>query len=138
MEEKNERFVKKSLVVKLRLFFKTVGRDFFYNPLVFWLIFASLVVNLANWLALWFFTKAIDSAIILHYNVYFGVDMIGDRKIAFFMPAIGLFLLISNVFFGLFFYHQKERVASYILLLAALMIQFSLLIASISVIIINY
>lgn len=64
--------------------------------------------------------------------------MMGNWKLALFMPLIGLMLLFINISFAHFFYRKKERIASHILLMAGLMIQLSLIIASISVIIINY
>ena len=120
---------------RIRFFFR---QEFFQSKIVFWLIISGLLANLINWAALWIFIKPVDGNIILHYNVYFGVDMMGNWKLVFIMPSVGLFLFFVNFFLALYFYRQKERIASYLLLMAALMIQFSLLIASASIIIINY
>lgn len=125
----------KGLTSRFKLFFK---RDYFQNHLVLWMLIFSFGANLADWILLAVFTHPVDSGIILHYNVYFGVDMIGDWKLAFIMPAVGLILLVVNILLGAYFYRNKERIASYVLLIAALMAQLSLLIASTSVIIINY
>jgi hypothetical protein len=127
---------KKGLVKKLKLFFKE--RDFFQNKLVVWLLAVNFILTLINFLLISFFLPRVDTGIILHYNVYFGVDVVGSWKRAFFMPTLGLAILVVNSLFAAFFYKNKERVASYVLLLGALMAQLSLLIASLGVIIINY
>jgi len=129
-----------SLKEKIKLFFKKnfAEKDYFQNQILVWLLILSLAGNLANWIILLIFIRPVDFPIILHYNVYFGVDSTGDWKQVYFLPAIGFLLLIINWIFAVYFYKSKERIASYILLIALLMAIFSLLIASISVIIINY
>jgi hypothetical protein len=125
----------KDLMAVFRSFF---AQEYFRSHIVIWLLILSLVANLAIWIALVIFVKPVDFPIILHYNVYFGVDITGDFRQAYSLPAIGLFLLVTNAFLSLYFYRQKERIASYLLLMAALMIQLSLAVAAVSVIVINY
>ena len=84
------------------------------------------------------FVQPVDFPIILHYNVYFGVDVLDDWRKVYIMPLIGVFLLIINTLLGLYFYKNNERIASHILAMASLMIQLSLLVASASIILINY
>lgn len=132
----------KSLFQKFKLFFKgriiEKNRDFFRNPIIFWLLLASILFNLANWIVLALFIKPVDKTIILHYNVYFGVDSVGHWAQAYFLPAIGLILLIVNLILAGYFYLRKDRMASHILMITALMVQLNLLIASASIILINY
>jgi hypothetical protein len=120
---------------KTRSFFT---KDYFKSAIALWLIILSLAVNLVDWVILGIFIKPADFPIILHYNVYFGVDMMGNYKLVFFLPFIGLILFLVNFFLSLYFYHHKERIASYLLLMAAFMIQLSLFVSILSVIIINY
>jgi hypothetical protein len=124
-----------NLRAKIRSFFST---EFFQSHIVCWMLVLISVANLANWAALGIFIQPVDLPIIIHYNVYFGVDMLGDWKNLFLMPAVGLFLFLVNCLLSLYFYQRKERIASYLLLIATLMIQLSLIVASVSVIIINY
>ncbi len=130
-----ERIKTSKFVAYFRLFF---AQDYFHSVIAVWLMALSLVANLVNWLILEIFIRPIDLPIILHYNVYFGVDMMGDYREAFILPLIGLILLLINLFLSLFLYKKKERIASYLLLMAALMIQLALIVSSVSVIIINY
>jgi hypothetical protein len=123
-----------SLMSRFKLFFK---QEFFKNRVVLWITIASLTINLANWIMLWIFIKPVDYSIILHYNVYFGVDMTGSWKSVFFLPGVGLLLFLVNFFLAFYFYRRLERIACHILLMAGLMAQLSLIIANISVILIN-
>lgn len=113
-------------------------QDFFKNKIVLWAISLNLLVNLANWIALWRFLRPVDYSIILHYNVYFGVDLTGNWKNAFILPFVGLVIFLINLVLAYYFFSKLERIASHILLIASLMAQLSLLIASASVILINY
>lgn len=141
MEDQNKKkSFAKSLIQGFRLFIKRkiTNKDFFQSKIVLWLLALNFLINLANWIILAIFINRVDGGIILHYNVYFGVDSIGDFKQAFLMPAIGLILLVLNSVLAAYFYKNKERIASYVLLLSSLMAQLSLVVASASVIIINY
>lgn len=126
---------KKSLIYKFKLFF---NQDFFKNHIVLWLLLFNFLTNLTNWIILAIFINKAEGNIILHYNVYFGVDNLGNWKQSFLAPAIGLFLFLVNLNLAFFFYKNKENIASYSLLLASIMIQVSLIISSVSVILINY
>jgi len=115
-----------------------LAHEYFKSHIVIWLSILSFVGNIINWSILKIWIKPVDFFIILHYNVYFGVDLIGDYKQVYLLPTIGLILFIVNQILAIFFYERKERIASYILLMATLMIQLSLIVASMSVILINY
>lgn len=134
-ENNNNSEERKSLTGRFKLFFSGA---FFKDKINFWLIIWTLLINIINWLILLIFLKPATENIILHYNVYFGVDMTGKRELAFFMPGIGLIIIAINFFLAKYFHRNNEIIAGYIILIAALMTQISLIIASFSVIIINY
>ena len=133
--EKNVKFNIKGLTNKLKSFF---AHEYFRNTIVVWLMILSMVVNVITWILLKIFIKPVDFPIILHYNVYFGVDMTGQYTNVFILPSIGIALFLVNLFLSLYFYQHKERIASYLLMITSLMIQLSLFVASLSIIIINY
>lgn len=128
---KNDRNAK----YKIKLFF---AQEYFKSHIVLWLLLLSAIANIANWVVLKIFIIPVYFSIILHYNVYFGVDVRGSWKQVFILPGIGLMLWLMNAFLALYFYCCKERIAAYLLLIASLMIQLSLIVASISLILINY
>lgn len=131
----NPEKIYQGLIGNFKFFF---AEEYFRSGIVIWLLILSLFFNLADWISLKIFVKAVDFPIILHYNVYFGVDSIGNYKEIYLIPAIGIILLIVNLLLSFYFYKNKERIASYLLLMAVLMIQLSLLVASIGLILINY
>jgi hypothetical protein len=144
--EENKENIPESLTIRFKLFFKKIpqklfdfkNNDFFKNHLILWLLLFNFLTNLVNWISLVLFINKTQGNIILHYNVYFGVDNFGNWQQVFWMPAIGLGLFLINLYLAFFFHSNKEVIASYILLIASLMIQLSLIIGAISVILINY
>jgi len=127
--------ISQGLRIKIKSF---LSSDYLKNPIVIWLLALSLFFNLINWIALAIFLKPVDFPIIIHYNVYFGVDVQGNWKEAYLLPVIGLVVYIFNLFFSIFFYRKMERIATYVLLIGTLMIQLSFNIAVASILIINY
>ena len=130
-----EKNTEKGLISNLKSFFV---QEYFKNGIVLWLLISSLAANIANWIIIKVLIQPVDFPIILHYNVYFGVDLRGNYLQVFEIPLIGLFLFLINNFLSLRAYRGGERIASYLLLMAVLMIQISLVIYSLSIILINY
>ncbi|GBE16794.1 hypothetical protein BMS3Abin15_00618 [bacterium BMS3Abin15] len=124
-----------SLKSRIRSFF---SQEFMKNSIVRWLLVGTVFLNVANWVFLAIFIHPVDFNIILHYNVYFGVDLIGDWWQTYILPSMGIVFLLINFFLAHQFYRSGERIASYILLLASLMIQIGLIIASVGIVLINY
>ena len=113
-------------------------QDFFKNSVVHWLLLALTILIAINWIIpVIFISRNELYSIILHYNVYLGVDLIGEWWRIYLVPAIGTFIVLLNSFLAWRFYARKERIASYILLIAALMVQLSSAVAIASVILIN-
>jgi len=125
----------KNLARKFKAFFT---QEYFRNAILLWLLTLSFLINLANVISLAILVKPVDFPIILHYNVYFGVDVLNSWEKVYIMPLIGFFLFIVNTLLGIYFYKQKERIASHVLAIANLMVQLSLLVASVGIILINY
>lgn len=123
------------LILNLKSFFI---QEYFKSAIVVWLLVSSFAANLANWIILKILIQPVDFPIILHYNVYFGVDLKENYQQVFGIPLIGLFLFLTNVALSLYVYKRGERIASYLLLMAALMIQINLIVYSLSIILINY
>ena len=53
-----------------------------------------------------------QQSIPLHYNVYFGVDLVGPWYKIFYIPVLGLILFVANTMFEILLY-QREHVLSY-------------------------
>jgi len=86
------------------------------------------VVNASLWFFSWLFYRQVkEDLIILHYNVDFGVDLIGSPEKIFMIPALGSFALVFN-FFLLFVFAKRSdlRMISHLSLAAALLVNFFL------------
>ena len=134
-EEKGKDWDNKGLVSSIKLFWKS---GFFSDHKAMTLFGGALFLNLANGLILWIWIEPVDLPIVLHYNVYFGVDVLGDWKEVFFSPLLGWLFLLLNGFLAILFFIRKEIIGSYLLLLGLFFIELSLAIYSLSLIIINY
>lgn len=96
------------------------GATFFGNPLVRSLIAASSAIILFSFAAIYFFViRGSSGTIVLHFNVYFGVDIVGSPWQALLIPAMSLLFLLLNIGLAYRFYVVRERVAAHILLFAA-------------------
>lgn len=126
---------KNELQTKLRYFF---SQEFFRSGLVQWVILGALLINAANWGLIAFFIRPVDFPIILHYNVYFGVDVIGAWWQVYFLPLIGLAILSVNTVLGYLFYQQKERIVAHLLILAIFIAQVGISIGVATLLLINY
>jgi len=98
----------------------------------------SLLLNLINWFFLYFKFPLVKDipAIPLHYNIYFGIDLIGPPIRIFILPLFGFLVVLVNLILSYIIY-IKERLLSYFLVGGSILIEIFLLIASIFVISIN-
>jgi hypothetical protein len=113
-------------------------KQFIRNPLLALLFGISMIISVINFLGLFFFIGKLNTSIILHYNVYLGVDSVGDGNQVFLMPAVGFSFAIVNLFLAYYFFSQKERMVSHVLSLTTFISQLGLTVASTSIIIVNY
>ncbi|MBD3248312.1 hypothetical protein GF382_03415 [Candidatus Falkowbacteria bacterium] len=71
--------------------------------------FGALLTNILTWVFTFLFRNQLSQdLIILHFNVDFGVDLIGNADQIFFMPILGLVIIVVN-FFLLFAFLKNER-----------------------------
>lgn len=119
---------------KAKSFFR---HGYWTDPVIFFSLGLSVLANAGIWAALLFTVEAVDRPIILHYNIYFGVDAIGDWRNVFIMPAIALLIFLVNLILSRFFYY-KERLASYLFTGMGLLAQLLMAVGVASVIIINF
>lgn len=91
----------------------------------------SLLANALAWtLTIMFKGRLSQDLIILHFNVDFGVDMIGSSGLILIMPAIGLAVILVNFMVLLFFLKSGHfKFLVHILLAGALLANIFLLIA---------
>lgn len=100
------------------------------------LFFSSLLLNISLWILLYLRIKPSQYPIPLHFNVYFGIDVIDKWQNIFVMPALGLlFTFINFIIGGMTFKH--ERIISYLLNSISLFLQILLILGAMSSILIQ-
>lgn len=114
------------------------GVDFFQNTIVRSLLVIGILPTFASLALLLYFIRPTEGLLVLHYNVYFGVDLLGIWWQTYVLPLLSFVFFIGHYFLAKRFYQSTERIAAYLLLLGSGMLSFGMLIASMSIALINY
>lgn len=114
------------------------GVSFFRNTIVRVLLVINVVFLCASFLVLRYFIQPTESLFILHYNVYFGVEIQGIWWQVFILPFVGVLFFFSHLFFAYRFYRKSERIAAYLMLFGSWLISIGIVIASADIAFINY
>lgn len=129
------------------IFFPAIIKDFFKNffgqafrDRFFQVIFSfTFGINLVIWILLYFKffpLRSLGDLVPLHYNVYFGIDLVGKWYKIFIIPLSGLIIFLINLILYCLLY-LKEKMVKYFLGITSLLSQIVLLIASFAIILIN-
>lgn len=86
----------------------------------------ALVLNGAAWFYLAAQIRPSDDLFILHYNIHFGVDFLGQWFAAFVPPLVGLLFIVVNSVLVWWFW-MRLRVLSVITMTATVVMQGTLL-----------
>lgn len=105
-------------------------------------IYLALVIfwQLVAWFQVWFIAKNLSSdVLVLHYNVDFGVDLVGDPNQIYLYPLLGIGVFLIN-FIVLAILHKDKnfKILSHFLWGAAVLFGSFLSIALLSVYLINF
>ncbi len=92
-----------------------IAKVFYKDRFSFYLINSSLLIILATWIL--FIVKKIEKSplSVIHYNIYFGFDVLGNWTKLFFAPTLVLILTLINLILAIYFW-AKHRAWSYFLL----------------------
>lgn len=88
----------------------------------------ALVLNIIQWLILYFKVDAGSNNLLLKYNVIYGPETVGAGFYAYWIPALALALLILNVGVASSFY-RKEKLPSYFVAYSTIAVQLIFLVA---------
>ena len=99
-----------------------------------------LGLNLFSWLVVYLININVSQdLVVLHYNVDFGVDLIGSVKRVYIIPFLGLIVILVNLILVLAFSRGRDfKFFSHLLLAASLVVNLFLLIALGSIYLINF
>ncbi len=88
----------------------------------------ALVLNIISWLVIATQIKPNAEVIPLHYNIFYGPDLVGKGYYAYIIPSVGLLVLLVN--FGLYKYAiKKEPFAAKVIVSISLVVQILILIS---------
>lgn len=94
-----------------------------------WLLIGAAFSHVLVWaFALWQVHPQ-EEQLYLHYNIYFGVDLIGPWYRFYLLPVIGLVILFVNIALARILF-RKEKMMPYIILGITMVYQLLLLLAS--------
>lgn len=99
-------------------------------------VVSGFAVNIILWVLLLIKFGVGNERVPLHFNIIYGIDLLGGSNQLYQLPLVGLVSLILNSFLAKIFY-PLEKVFSYFLTFAAAAIQLILLVAAISIVILN-
>lgn len=114
------------------------GVSFFHNMIVRALLCVNALFLCISFGILGYFIRPSENLFILHYNVYFGVEIQGVWWQVFLLPLAGLLFFCGHLFFARRFYEKSERIASYLMLFGSWLVNVGIVIASFGVAFINY
>ncbi len=135
---------------------------FFRNKFLIGIFLIGLLLNLASWIIFWLGLDFDKTALILHYNSFFGIDKIAinseDRHFLdiFFVVFSGLIIMLVNNLLGGFLICSKQNklqiikcekkdlneisvstLGGYFLILAGLILQIVILVYTIAIVLVN-
>jgi hypothetical protein len=101
---------------------------------------AIILINILLWLGAYYMYSRINQDIaILHYNVDFGIDLIGNKKSFFVIPLLGLIFIILDKVVLLFLLKKNDfKFLAYFLLSFLLLLHIFLALAQYSIYSINF
>lgn len=124
----------KSITKLKENFSKLFSRRFFQItiPLSLTIVVASVL------LPIWQLMPEIKdkTAIPLHYNIHFGVDLFGAWWLIFLTSAIGFVIFFLNLILAAWFW-QRDKVLSYFFVSVSLLTQILLFIATVFIVLLN-
>lgn len=79
-----------------------------------------------------------ETAIVLHYNVYFGIDALGSWWQAFFIPLSGVLMWLVHILLAWRFFQMSEYALSRVALFSLFFLESMVLIVSTTISLVNY
>ncbi|MEA1937321.1 MAG: hypothetical protein U9N04_04395 [Patescibacteria group bacterium] len=111
-------------------------RSYWKNKTIMSIFFSSCLVNIFLWIFLFKNQRNSELPIILHYNLFFGVDYLGSYNEIYLLPAVGATIIILNTILGCLLY-ERGKLASYFLVFNIFIVQLFLLLAGYLIVEIN-
>jgi len=120
--------------------FKSLSRDLYRHVFVRIYFLLVIFINLLLWVSAYLMHRNISQEIsILHYNVDFGIDLIGNKNYFFIIPLLSLFFILLNKIILLILLKKDHfKFLAYFLLGFLLLINIFLALSLFSLYLINF
>lgn len=92
-------------------------------------IIINLMINIGLWYLLWKRVQPSHEPITLQYNIYFGINYIGEWYKIYMIPIIGLCIFLLN-YIQAYYIYQKDALASYFLMVSSVIVHGLLLLSA--------
>lgn len=113
-----------------------MSQRFLTDRLIFVSFLAGIIINIILWVLLagkfGFSTRPVP----LHFNVVYGIDFVKSSRTIYQLPLAGLTIVFLNLFLARLLY-EREKPLSYVLCVAAGVVQGILLIGGVAIAILN-
>lgn len=96
----------------MRAFLSPVVRLYFKDKWILSALISAILLCVIAAAAIVLYLPRQENAV-LHYNIYFGIDLLGDWYETLFIPVAGFFMIIINGVVGIFIW-RRDRVISYL------------------------
>lgn len=124
----------------MALFFREfLRRVFLRDHIVLWPLLAAVILQILNWgFLIWRGLPLQNQETIpLHYNIYFGVDLLGPWYGIFLPAGFGFLALVINTVLVILIY-EKQRLLAYFFAASTALLELILLAASFFTILLNF
>lgn len=111
-------------------------KPFISDPINFVSIGISVLLNVLHLGILYAKIKPSSAQVLLHYNVVYGLTYVEKSFYVYWIPLLALLLFIANLIFAVQLY-QKEKLASYFLVISSIVLQMIFFAASLALIVAN-
>jgi len=106
------------------------------NPLNSTFLVLAFLMNVSIWIWLLFDIGPREEQIFLHYNILYGVDLIGSWGKVLYIPVIGLFVFITNASLGWLLF-ERSKIPAYLLSAGSVICHIFLLLATYLLVFLN-
>ena len=114
------------------------ARTFFQDREHWFLMGISGLLPLLSFGVLWYSIGNREATIVLHYNVYFGIDILGEWWQAYLIPFVGVGIWCLHVLLAVRFFSVGNRALCKITLATLFFLEGMIFVASIAVSLVNY
>ena len=109
---------------------------YFKDKIIKWSLIVSIALAIIHLALIYFRIPVRVEPIVLRYNIYVGISLIGPWYQAFYLPLMGFVIIIFNFLLAKMMF-LKEKTLAYVLAIVAIVCQISLLTTGALLVIVN-